>query len=221
MNVERRQYRFRFLAASNGRTWTPQLDNAGVTVPMTIIGSDGGYLPAPQVVNNFTIGITERADVLVDFSSFAPGTQLTLLNAGATPAETLGRIMRFTVQNTTPVPPPALNAALFPAKPALPTNTPVRIKTLHNHVDAQGNAMRSVDGLNFTSPTSEFPLVGSTEQWDLVNVGGGGHQIHLHLIEFQVVSRQAIDTAAYLQRWNLLNGFKPVTRPIVVDRRRS
>jgi hypothetical protein len=84
-------------------------------------------------------------------------------------------------------------------------------------VDAQGNAMRSVDGLDFTAPTTEFPLVGSTETWDLLNVGGGAHQIHIHLIEFQGVSRQAINTDAYLQRWNLLNGFKPVTRPIVVD----
>jgi FtsP/CotA-like multicopper oxidase with cupredoxin domain len=102
LNVQRRQYRFRMLAAGNGRTWTPQLENAGVVVPMTIIGSDGGYFPAPQVVNNFTIGITERADVLVDFSQFAPGTQLTLMNVGGT-AGTLDRIMRFTVQNTTPV----------------------------------------------------------------------------------------------------------------------
>ncbi|HEY3497500.1 MAG TPA: carbohydrate-binding protein [Polyangiaceae bacterium] len=217
MDVERRQYRFHFLAAGNGRTWTPQLDNGGVTVPMTLIGTDGGYLPAPQVLNNFIIGVTERADVLIDFSSFAPGTQLTLLNVGGNPATTLGRIMRFTVQNTTPVTPPALNPALFPPKAALPTDAPTRIKTLHNHVDAAGNAMRSVDGLDFTSPTTEFPLIGSTEQWDMVNVGGGGHQMHIHLIEFQVVSRQTIDTAAYLQQWNLLNGFKPVTRPIVVD----
>ncbi|HVR18846.1 MAG TPA: multicopper oxidase domain-containing protein [Polyangiaceae bacterium] len=217
MNVQRRQYRFHFLAAGNGRTWTPQLDNNGTPVPMTIIGSDGGYLPAPQVVNSFIIGITERADVLIDFSQFAAGTQLTLLNVGGNPANTLGRIMRFTVQNTTPVPPPALNPALFPPKPALPTNAPTRFKTLHNHVDAAGNAMRSVDGLDFTSPVTEFPLVGSTEQWDLLNIGGGGHQIHIHLIEFQVVSRQTINTAAYLQQWNLLNGFKPITRPIVVD----
>jgi len=217
LNVERRQYRFRFLAAGNGRTWTPQLDNAGTPVPMTIIGSDGGYLPAPQVVTNFTISITERADVLIDFSAFAPGTQLTLLNVGGTPASTLGRIMRFTVQNTTPVPPPSLSPSLFPARPTLPVDVPIRIKTLHNHVDADGNAMRSVDGLNFTSPITEYPVVGSTEQWDLVNVGGGSHQIHLHLIEFQVVSRQNIDTAAYLQQWNLMNGFRPVSRPIVID----
>jgi FtsP/CotA-like multicopper oxidase with cupredoxin domain len=217
LNVERRQYRFRMLAAGNGRTWNPQLDLNGVAVPFIIIGTDGGYLPAPQTITTFTFGITERADILVDFSPFPAGTQITMLNVGGNPAATLGQIMRFTVQNTTPVTPPALNPALFPAKPALPTDAPLRVKTFMNLVDEAQNAERSVDGLMFSSPDSEFPLVGSTEQWDLVNVGGGGHQVHLHLIEFQVVSRQTINTAAYLQQWNLLNGFKPVSRPIVVD----
>jgi spore coat protein A, manganese oxidase len=217
LNVERRQYRFRMLAAGNGRTWNPQLDLNGTAVPFVIIGSDGGYLPAPQTITTFTFGITERADILVDFSPFPAGTQITMLNVGGNPAGTLGRIMRFTVQNTAPVTPPALNPALFPPRPALPTNAPVRIKTFHNLVDEANNAERSVDGLMFSSPDSEVPLVGSTEQWDLLNVGGGGHQVHIHLIEFQVVSRQALNTAAYLQQWNLLNGFKPVSRPIVVD----
>jgi hypothetical protein len=154
--------------------------------------------------------------VLVDFSQFAPGTQIILINAGSDP-NTVGTVMRFVVQNTPAISPPALPLSLFPARPALPTDAPLRIKSFHNHIDADGNAQRSVDGLTFTSPPTEFPLVGSTEQWDLVNVGGGGHQIHLHLIEFQVVSRQAIDTAAYNEQWTLLNGFRPVTRPIVVD----
>jgi FtsP/CotA-like multicopper oxidase with cupredoxin domain len=214
LDVERRQYRFRILSAGNGRLFTITLDNDGTTVPFTIIGSDGGYLPAPQVVDNVAIAITERADVLVDFSQFAPGTQITMLNAGQNPA-TVGTIMRFTVLDTPAVSPPPLPE--FPPRPALPTDAPRRIKTLQNHVDARGNAMRSVDGLDFTAPTTEFPLIGSTEQWDLVNVGGGPHQIHLHLIEFQLIERQRIDTAAYLRRWHLLNGFRPVTRPIVVD----
>ncbi|HLF26528.1 MAG TPA: carbohydrate-binding protein [Anaerolineae bacterium] len=216
LNVERRQYRFRMLAAGNGRTWTFQFTNGGAPVPFTLIGSDGGYLPGPQSVTQVILGITERADVLFDFSQFAAGTQIILINAGADP-NTVGTVMQFTVQNTAAVPPPTLSSSLFPARPTLPTNAPKRIKTLMNHVDADGNAQRSVDGLDFTVPPTEFPLIGSTEEWVLANVGGGGHQVHLHLIEFQVVDRQAINTAAYLQQWNLMNGFRPTTRPIVVD----
>jgi spore coat protein A, manganese oxidase len=215
LNVKRQQYRFRTLAIGNGRLFNVTLDNAGTLVPFTIIGSDGGYLPQPQVVTTVALATTERADMLVDFSVFPPGTQIIMRNAGATPADTVGTIMRFTVLDTPAVTPPPV-PGLVP-RTVLTTNAPRRIKTLHNHIDADGDAQRSVDGLEFTVPATEFPLVGSTEQWDLLNVGGGGHQIHLHLIEFQLLERQAINTAAYLQQWHLMNGHRPVTRPIVVD----
>lgn len=215
LDVEPRQYRFRVLAADNTRTYNVTLDDAGTPVPFTIIGSDGGYLPAPLVAQNVLLAMSERADLLVDFSGFAPGTQITMRNAGADPA-TVGTIMRFTVLGGTPVPPPPALPA-FPAQPTLVPDAPTRIKTLHNITDANGNAQRSTDGLDYSVPTTEYPLVGSTEYWDVINIGGGSHQTHLHLIEFQVVSRQAINTAAYLRQWQLMNGQRPVTRPIVVD----
>jgi spore coat protein A, manganese oxidase len=214
LNVERRQYRLRVLAIGNGRLFNVRLVNGATTVPFTIIGSDGGYLPAPQVVPDVLLSTTERADILVDFSQFEPGTQIVMLNAGADP-NTVGTIMRFTVSDTPLVSPPSLPS--FPAMPALVADAPPRIKTFHNIVDAAANAQRSTDGLDFTAPPIEYPLVGSTERWDLINIGGGSHQVHLHLIEFQVVSRQTIDTAAYLQKWQLMNGMRPVTRPIVID----
>ncbi|WP_394846945.1 multicopper oxidase domain-containing protein [Pendulispora brunnea] len=223
LNVQRRHYRFRTLGASNSRIFTVQLDNNGTIVPFTIIGSDGGYLPAPQVVNEVTLGITERADILVDFSRFARGTKILMRNTNVDPdvenPETVGKIMQFTVQDSPAVSPPALPASLFPPRPALSANAPRRIKTFHNILAQNGDQLRSVDGgIDFTAPTTEFPLVGSTEEWTLVNIpGGASHQIHIHLIEFQVVNRQTFDSDAYLQRWLLLNGHRPVTRPITLD----
>jgi FtsP/CotA-like multicopper oxidase with cupredoxin domain len=215
LNVKRQQYRFRTLAASNGRQFNITFDNAGTTVPFTLIGSDGGYLPQPQVVTSVKLATTERVDILVDFSKFAPGTKIIMRDADGDPPETLGVLMQFTVQNTTAVSPPAPPTLI--ARPTLPTNAPTRIKTLHIHFDADGDQLRSVDGLDFTTPPTDYPLVGSTEQWKFVNLGGGQHFIHIHLIEFQLVQRQAIDVAAYTAQWNLLNGHLPVTRPIVVD----
>jgi FtsP/CotA-like multicopper oxidase with cupredoxin domain len=215
LNVKRQQYRFRTLAAGNSRIFNITLDNAGTLVPFTIIGSDGGFLPQPKVVTSYLLATTERADILVDFSQFAPGTKIIMRDADGDPPDTLGVIMQFTVQNTTAVHPPAPPTLV--ARPTLPTNAPNRIKTLHIHFDKDGDQLRSVDGLGFTAPTTEFPLVGSTEKWSFVNLGGGAHFIHIHLIEFQLVQRQAFDVAAYSQRWHLLNGHLPVTRPIVVD----
>jgi hypothetical protein len=72
---------------------------------------------------------------------------------------------------------------------------------------------------------TELPLVGSTEEWDLIHAmdprqddqDKNFHQIHIHLIEFQVLNRQPIDATAYRAQWHLINGHMPATRPIVVD----
>jgi FtsP/CotA-like multicopper oxidase with cupredoxin domain len=47
------------------------------------------------------------------------------------------------------------------------------------------------------SPTTENPSLGDTEQWEVFNVTGDSHPIHLHLVHFDVVERRAIiwDTA--------------------------
>jgi len=236
LNVKRQQYRFRMLAASNERLWTFQFERNGTFVPFTIIGSDGGYLPAPQVVDKVTMGITERADILVDFSQFPAGTQIVMKNTheifdpetGETVVpdpDTVGQVMRFTVVNSPAVNPPLLNPALFPARPHLFTDAPTRTKALIRFRDnTETNRLRTQDGLQFTTPPTEFPLVGSTEQWDLVHTGevdddadAGAHMIHLHLIEFQVLNRQAFDAERYLQDWHILNGHRPMTRAIVLN----
>lgn len=226
-NVERRQYRFRTLAIGNGRTYTVQFDLNGVLQNFTLIGSDGGYLPQPQTVNNVIIATTERADILFDFSPYPAGTQIILRNGGGNPANTIGTIMRFTVQNTAPIAAPP-TPALVPLPSLTPDPALRRLKTMQQHIDADEDATRSIDGLEFTAPTTEFPIIGSTEQWDIANVGGGSHQTHIHLIEFQVLNRQAFRLAnpptdpksgqdRFLEKWHLLNGHRPVSRPIVVD----
>ena len=79
------------------------------------------------------MGITERTDILVDFSPFAPGTQIILRNTTSRDGDEAPgdvQVMRFTVVDSTPVPPPALDPGLFPPRPTLLTNAPTRIKTL-------------------------------------------------------------------------------------------
>ena len=216
LNVERRQYRFRILIGANNRLYNLRFANQGVAIPFTIIGSDGGYLPAPQTVSNVVLGVTERADILVDFSGLAPGTQIILENVGQ-PLETLGTVMRFTVLDTVPVPPPALPATLV-HREQLVQDSRTRTKVMSADADAAGNNRNFLDGLLHHQATIDHPLVSATERWDLVQTAGVAHQIHLHLIEFQVLNRQPINAAAYKLRWLLMNGQPPLTtRPIVVD----
>jgi FtsP/CotA-like multicopper oxidase with cupredoxin domain len=240
MNVQPHQYRFRTLMGGNNELYDLALINqtTGTQVPFIVIGSDGGYLPAPRTVTDVQLGITERTDLLVDFSQFAAGTKIVMvdLNSGSAAASTKFNVMQFTVQSGTPVHPPTLNPALFPTRVTLTPNAPTRTKLLRTFSDLRnpdgtcgGNSVncneRSLDGLEFTTPTTEFPLIGSTEEWDLLNVTGGDdddpdlqfHQIHIHLLEFQLLNRQPFNDLGYVQQWHVLNGHMPVSRPIVLD----
>ncbi|MDH4056052.1 MAG: multicopper oxidase domain-containing protein [Gammaproteobacteria bacterium] len=42
------------------------------------------------------------------------------------------------------------------------------------------------------SPTTENPALGSTEEWEIWNMTGDAHPVHLHLVSFKVVDRQEI-----------------------------
>ncbi|MBW1991668.1 MAG: multicopper oxidase domain-containing protein [Deltaproteobacteria bacterium] len=125
LNVEPRRYRLRFLNGSNSRFLilqmaqdadaVPGIDDGNWTMqPLAFwqIGSDGGFLAAPANLDQLLLGPAERADVIVDFSAYAPGTVLYLVNVGpdepfgggtpgvdftaADPAST-GQVMQFVV----------------------------------------------------------------------------------------------------------------------------
>jgi FtsP/CotA-like multicopper oxidase with cupredoxin domain len=238
LNVKRRQYRFRVLAASNMRVWQFQFQLGsldGEFLPFTIVGSDGGYLPRPLQIDRFKAGITERNDILFDFSQFPAGTQILMRNTLEVDddgdiiipdPETVGQVMRFTVVDSTRVSPPVLSPSLFPPRatliPNAPTKTKVTVRFRENPV-THTDRTRTIDGVGFATPVTEMPLIGSTEMWEIVNTNdpdddadAGAHQIHLHLIEFQIKNRQRFDNERFLVDWFIINGHRPVTRPIVL-----
>jgi spore coat protein A, manganese oxidase len=48
-------------------------------------------------------------------------------------------------------------------------------------------------------PITEDPRAGSTEIWSFVNTTGDVHPLHVHLVQFQVLNRQAFDVQTYRQ----------------------
>ena len=63
------------------------------------------------------------------------------------------------------------------------------------------------------SPTTENPKLGDTEIWEVFNVTGDSHPIHLHLVHFEVVGRKAI-------KWDSMadeDGFIPAGETAVGD----
>ena len=50
---------------------------------------------------------------------------------------------------------------------------------------------------NFHDPARFFVKLGSCEVWKFLNLTGDTHPVHVHLVEFQVMSRQRHDASAF------------------------
>ena len=218
LNVEPRRYRFRFLNASNNNpldlmmatdntpgdnsiddgNWT-ELDN-----PFWQIGADGGFLPAPANVQQVILHIAERADVIVDFSAYAPGTVIYLVNDGGD-VGTTEQVMRFIVgiltSGDTSTPP---NQLALPARAPLGPADYTRQVSLNEGGPGQpGNLLGTVDPLTglgipllWADAISETPQLNSTEIWEIHNFSGDEHPIHIHMVQFEILDRRALGTPA-------------------------
>ena len=116
LNVAPKRYRFLFVNGSNARTYEMFLVNPVTKImgpAIYQIGTDGGYLDAPVMIDPNAVkpALTklvlmpgERADVIIDFAGFA-GQKLILRNTGRTPfpkgappdGSTLGQIIQIRV----------------------------------------------------------------------------------------------------------------------------
>ena len=219
LNVEPTSYRFRILDGSNARFYNLSFDNK---MAFTQIGTDGGYLAAPALMNQLLIAPGERADIMVDFSKIKVGTKILLTNdakapyPNGTPAnpKTVGQIMQFTVVPATSTTPAAAVApAVLATIPELTPNVPKRIVTLNEVMGPAGPLEILLNGQKWMAPASELPQVGSTEEWEIVNLTADTHPIHLHLVQFQVVNRQPIQIIKYTTDWTTLNGMAPLMGP--------
>jgi spore coat protein A len=224
MNVDQGQYRFRVLDGSNARFYNLSFSNG---MPFTVIGTEGGYIREATTMTKLLIAPGERYDILVDFSNIAPGTQIIMKNDAAAPypsgdpanlnPQTVGQIMQFTVTDKKGHEPAKLPKILNPTLdcgfPSLSNPTKTRQLTLTEVQGPNGPQMVLLDGQRWSAPISEKPQLGATEEWVIVDATADTHPIHLHLVQFQVVSRQPYDQAKYYADWIKLNGQPPLDHP--------
>jgi FtsP/CotA-like multicopper oxidase with cupredoxin domain len=224
MNVSQGQYRFRILSASNARFYNFSFSNG---MPFTQIGTDGGYLKAPVSLRSLLISPAERADILVDFSNIAPGEKIILQNNALVPPVdlptqrlTVGQMMQFTVTAEKGFEPKSLPSQLNPTLagdfPSLPEPTKVRTLTLGENVEVSPSLPMDLylDGQKWAAPVSETPALGTTEDWVFVNTFDT-HNMHLHLVQFQLVYRQRFNLTAYWNDWVALNGMPPLNHTTI------
>lgn len=231
LDVTQGWYRLRLLDGSNARFYTISLKTStDLKIPFTLIGADGGYLQNPATLKELTIAPGERADILVDFSTLAPGTTVIMTNTAKTPfpagaqpdPQTTGQIMRFTVKaagtaatqgvtTLAALPTTGTNPTLtVGAFPTITAGATTRTITLNEIMGAAGPLMAVINGQYFYGEPTETPTNGATEDWIIVNLTGDTHPIHTHLATFQLVSRQKIDVAQYNTDW-LLKQIDPIS----------
>ncbi len=197
MPVEKRKYRFRVLNASISRGYRLRLSNGQ---SFQVIATDGGLMTAPQTVSELRVGMAERYEIVVDFARLRVGAKVQLLNAGVRNApsfDNTGKVMQFEVRGpATSLQGNAVPAVLNPAAPAMDL-TPAMATTTrklvlerdHGEWKVGGTTWAEIEASGFTKVFAN-PQVGDVEIWEVQNLSGGWfHPLHLHLVDFQVLSR--------------------------------
>ncbi|HEU4725192.1 MAG TPA: multicopper oxidase domain-containing protein [Candidatus Eisenbacteria bacterium] len=228
LNVEPRKYRFRMLNGSNARFYSLSL-NERITSSrgpaFYQIGTDGGYLNEPVLLNDPNSNMSprlllapgERADIVIDFSAYAPGTEFLLKNVAKAPypngdvvdPQTTGQIMLLRV-----VPSTGPDTSILPAQlasvPRLSNPVRTRTMTLNEQMGAEGPLGAFLNGTPYMAAVTELPALGTTEMWEVVNLTGDAHPIHLHLVQFQLLNRQKVNVRRYQNAFDAANGMLPV-----------
>ncbi|MGX4642543.1 multicopper oxidase domain-containing protein [Massilia sp. SYSU DXS3249] len=203
--VEARKYRFRLLNGSMARyfeTWLA--DEAGNYKDFTFIASDGNLLERPLTLRRILLGMAERADIVIDFSAFAPGTPLYLVNRKKQDdprkpeEERLSpglRMLRFDVVART-----APDNSVIPAflRPMPPFD---RTRAVRRRLFKFGrkNGQWTINDRFFNPDRVDAaPRLGVPEIWRFETSGGWAHPVHVHLDDFRVLS---IDGRAPPPEW--------------------
>jgi FtsP/CotA-like multicopper oxidase with cupredoxin domain len=210
-DVDRRTYRVRLLNGSNARIYKLAWSDGS---PMVVIGGDGGLLERPRTQGAVTLAPGQRADVLLDLSAHAGGSEVRLQSL-AFPSAHAGSV------------------GMMGAPPPVPHGAPLTLMTLRVS-GTQGPRFKVPDRLSVhdfrevpSAPVRRVPLTfarmnwfldgrlfdmtdvaaeetvapGSTHVWEFVNEANPMgmamvHPIHLHGPHFRVLSRAGGSTNA-------------------------
>jgi len=211
MNVDQTTYRLRLVDGSNARFYEIHfMDSGNNPVQFYQVGTDGGYLQHPVPLTKLLIAPGERADILINFTGLSGSVTMTNTAAfpypsGDDPVPGVdGTIMRFDIGNKVVASPP-LPAILNANIPDLSQVTPsvTRIRTLVEIANATLDTpvMVTLNGQRWMGALSETPAPGAIEDWVIVDTTMDTHPIHTHLTQFQLQSRQFMDTEKYLANW--------------------
>jgi FtsP/CotA-like multicopper oxidase with cupredoxin domain len=205
MEVSTRKYRFRFLNGSNARLFQLALSTRD---PFTLIATDGGLLPAPVLLATLPLAMAERAEVVIDFRRYEPGTQLFLLNTLEKPL--FAPILRFDVikrEADDSVVPPRLSDPGFLERPTTATTRTWSFRAGFSLREGPPPIVWTINGQRFDPNRIDATIhSGEPEVWRIRNEApirflGRPHPAHVHLAHFQILERNGKPPLPHERGW--------------------
>ena len=203
LKVEARKYRFRFLNGGPSRLYNLSIrkgqNAASEAVKFYVITNDGNMLEEPLEMTEFPLWVANRVDVIIDFSQFAPGEHLYLINdlgirddgAGPDGTRTEGSpVMRYDVVPATGADNSRLPDFLRPLPPIDLSEVRVKRKWVFDY----DNGLWTVNGRLMDPNRIDARIEsGSAEIWTIRNGGNSwAHPVHTHFEEFQLLEKNGI-----------------------------
>jgi FtsP/CotA-like multicopper oxidase with cupredoxin domain len=207
--VEPTTYRVRILNAASFSPYNVGFASGGPKIVQ--VGNESGLWPEPAERERVLMGPAERCDLVVDFSTFA-GRSAVLDSAPQEVTSPLGPLFPPAAAPEEPLmefrvkpqlerfePPVAVPTKLrtLPAWTAELPATPNRLFVFGQGITPEGKRVWTINGEPYDHETvAAQPELGSTETWLLVNLTAQSHYIHLHDVDWKVVSRNGGAPAA-------------------------
>jgi blue copper oxidase len=214
LNCPSQVVRLRLLNASNARIY-----NIGFSDQRNfyVITNDGGLLTQPYSVNRLLLSNGERVEILVDLSSDTVGHSfflqsyasemaidipgaITGANGGSGPLEAVDfPLMSIGVTSPTANPVLTIPVTLATSTPWNPANANrIRNKTISGNgtVNGQGNFM--MDSTFYSHMViNDTIILNDIEIWNITNHSNMAHPVHLHDVQFYIISRDGITPPPY------------------------
>jgi FtsP/CotA-like multicopper oxidase with cupredoxin domain len=189
--VDARRHRLRILNVSQFRAYNLHLSNGA---EMIQIATDSGLMPRPVRRREILLGPAERVEVVVDFSA-ARGGQVELRSGpghgphrGVRPY--VGALMQFKVDGGRVHDPTRVPRRLrpLPGWAERASRSPDRTWTIS--IGGSFTPVWEINGKTFNPARADaFPVLGTTETWELVNKTSVPHMMHLHHTDWYLLAR--------------------------------
>lgn len=203
MAVCARRYRLRIVNGANASVFRLALSSGR---PLVQIATEGGLLPTPVESASIPLAMSERVDVIVDFSRYAVGSRVVLGNLMADGAR--ADIMCFDVVCA------ERDTSTLPDRLGSVERIPMQAVTRSREFTFGGGPASfppeprwTINGQGFDPDRAiATPRLGDVEVWRIVNrkrfgVLGMLHPVHVHLVRFQILTRNGGLPGAHEVGW--------------------